>query len=538
MTRRLVVDVYEVHAADPTQPLDHVGTLASDTARTFLDDLTGPGSYSLEVLAGGGDETLLADGRLLRWSIDGTPRWWSLVEKGSKVSADPSRRAGGHVITETGRGALGILDNARVDPELGIGSFCFSDARWFGWMSKDYDDSGWGSAVELKQQSDPDPTKSWWLAPNGWPDADGWWVGPTGGDTPPIAPGSVFFRGTLTIGSGDQGEYVDYITADDGFKLYRDAELVLDRQEAGLWGNKQQGEPTMLDHATHQYAVELINFDRPSPSTNVTGLIYSVIKLEAGGAWGTVVGRSSSGTKMLAFPATEPGMTPGHILKLLLDEAHTRGTLLELHYDFTATLDSAGNAWPKEVNLAVTVGARLSEVAQKLIAMKVVTLRLDPSSTTLTLQAFASPGVDLSGTVAAELAVNIGAVAHDHNGPGDNAVASKGADGRWRETVDAAAVTSYRRREGALALSTAASDGTVDDQVAAYLADRAAASDVIREVRIEPVNHVPYVDFDKGDTISAPKWDGTDGDFLVTAIKPSTDASGQLVWDLNLETAT
>jgi hypothetical protein len=533
MTRAITADVYEV-AATPSNPLVHVDVLASDAPRTWLDEPSTPGSHSLEVKVGHADEALLADGRLLRFSINGAPCWWGLIEPRSKVSADPSKREAGRVVTVAGRDAIAILEQARVDPETGIGSFSFSDTRWLGWMSKYYDDTSWDNATELKRYDDVDPTKPWFMEPADWRDPNGIWIGPPGGDTPPVDAGSIFLRGSLTF--TEEGEYIDDITADDGFKLYRNAEAVLARQEAGMWAERQSTSPTMLNAITHQYAVELINFDRPVPETNVTGLIYSVIKPEGGGAYGRVVGGGSAGTKMLAFPATEPGLTPGHIMKILIDEAQTRGAILPLHYDFTATLDSNGTAWPKEYNLPVQIGSRVLEVAQKLMAMRAAIFRIKPDSTTLTLQAFVD-GTDLSADVEAEYAVNIGALAHDRSAPGENNLLVQGADARWREIEDSAAVTAWGRREGALSAGSGGSEDTITDQANAYLADHADPAETIRSVRLEPVNAVPYVDFVAGDIITAPDFDGTPAVYRVIGINVSEDEAGQPIYDLNLESA-
>jgi hypothetical protein len=539
MTRAITVDVYEV-AATPTNPLAHIDTLESDTPRTWLDEPSTPGSHSIEIKVGHADEALLTDGRLVRFSIGGTPRWWGLIEPRSKVSADPQNREAGRVENVIGRDAIAILEQARVDPETGVGSFTFSDIRWLGWMSKYYDDTSWDNATELKRYDDVDPTKPWFMEPQDWRDPNGIWIGPANGDNPGawdpvgVPPGSIYLRGDLTF--AEEGEYVDDLTADDGFKLYRDSEAVLARQQAGMWAERQSTPATMLDAVIHQYAVELINFDRPVPETNVTALMYSVIKIEAGGAYGRVVGGGSAGTKMLAFPVTEPGLTPGHIMKILIDEAHTRGAILPLHYDFDATVDSDGTPWPKEINLAVQIGGRLLEVAQKLMAMRVAIFRIKPNSTTLTLQAFVT-GTDLSGSVEAEYALNIGALAHDRAAPGENNLLVKGADNRWREIEDSAAVTAWGRREGALSAGSGGSDGSIDDQGTAYLNDHADPAEVIRSVRLEPVNAVPYVDFEVGDIITAPDFDGAPATYRVAGINVSEDEAGQPIYDLNLESA-
>jgi hypothetical protein len=294
----------------------------------------------------------------------------------------------------------------------------------------------------------------------------------------------------------------------------------------------------MFDEGPHVAAVKVTNFDRPNPATNVMGFIFSVVKLLGGGIQaGDVVTGSSAGTKMLAFPATEPGMTPGHIVKVFVEENQTLGALAFLHLDFDETDDSAGTPWPKEVNLSFQVGATLLDVVQSMTAQGLAYFRIKPDSTTFTLQAFSARGVDLSGTVAAVYASNIGALAHQRSAVGANTIMSRTAEGRWRIDEDTAAVTAWGRRFASVQLGTAPSDGAAADQVAKILADRANPADVITQIRLEGTSAVPYVNFERGDTISAPDFTSAAADFTVTGIHISEEPTpaGTLIYELDME---
>lgn len=532
MTRPITVDVYQGY-----HPIVHVGTLTSDSRRAWLDQLEDTGAYSLEIKAGHADEALCADGRYLRFSIDGTPRWWGLIEQKSKVSADPSARETGRVVTISGRGSLALADFAPLFPELGLGRIS-PETRFFNFASLDYDDSAWGNAVQLKQQSNP--AAPWADAPAEWPDPNAYWVGPTGGATPPVAPGDIYLRGTYTVAAGQGSEYRFFITADDGFELYVDGNKIAGEQAAGLW-NATRYADVLLDAGSHLVAIKGINFDRPVAATNVFGVICTVMKLEdGGGTLGAVVARSSSGTKMLAYPATAPGMTPGQMIVTTFEEAYAAGFVRMLTYNVDEVYDSDTVAWPAELDLSFQVGTSVLDIIRRLIAEDACDVWMDPAHTNyFTMNAYAYKGADLSASLAITYGDNIGALAHDHTPPGPNTVLTRTAEGRYVEVSDSGAVASWGKRGTFLSLGAAPSDDAADRQAQAFLADVADPADVITQVRVEPVTGgpVPYVDFTTGDTITAPGFDGTPGPFRVTGIHVSEDDAGNPIYDLDLETA-
>lgn len=535
MTRPIEVEVWEFDLGD--YELQQVGTLSSDRNREWLDDLYDTGAYSLEIKVGHADEALCSDGRFLRFVLNGTPVWWGKIEPRSKVSADPSQRQAGRVISVKGRGALCCLEDAPLYPELGLGRVS-PDTRYFNFASLDYDATAWGNAVQLKQQSDPaDP---WGGAPKQWPDPNAWWIGPTDGDIPPVDPGDVYFRGTFTVASGQGGEYRFFLTADDGFELYIDGDKAIAEQGVGLWGSTRYYDK-LMDEGSHLIAAKAINFDRPVAATNVFGFICSVYKLNGGGqTLGALVSGTSAGTQMLAFPAAAPGMTPGHILQIGFTEAFAVYFYLDpVNYDFDETNDSNLDPWPNEIDLSFPVGTSMLEMGRKLIAEKACDLWVDPTVTDfLTVKAFISKGTDKTGTVEIAYGDNIGALGHDRNPPGPNAVLSKTAEGRWVETSDPTAITAWGKKGVFLSQGAAPSNDAAIRQAEAFIEDHAQPADIINRVRVEavPGGPVPYVDFVTGDRITAPGYDGTPTAMRVTGIRVTEDAAGQPIYELDLET--
>jgi hypothetical protein len=537
VTRKITVDILAPGTVDNDWVSTVDGTLASDAQRTWLDDLAGTGSASLEIKVGHADEALVVARRLVRFNLLGTARWWGIIEAKSKVLADPSRREAGRVITVNLRGALALLQYARVlsPPALGLGRVT-PTSRWFGWMADEYDDTTWDDAVELKQQSDgSDP---WSGAPMEWPDEDAWWIGPVDGTTPPIEPGVVYLRGGFTVGVGDGGDYRFSITADDGFRYYLDANLAEEEQKAGLWGVTRYFD-LPADEGDHTVALELINFDRPDPSTNVAGLIWSIAPMLGGGiAAGSPVARSDGTMKMLAFPASVPGMTAGHIMATLVDEAKVRGWAPFLFYDFDDVDDSNGTPWPKEVNLAFPVGTSLLEVAMKLTEQRLAWFNITEVAGVLTLHAACTPGVDRTGEVTIAYGSNIGQLADDELPPEENTLYSFDASGRLVQFQDATAADDWGVLEGALSLGSASDEGTAEDQADAFFADHAQPAHVTGECRLEG-DVVPYEDFLVGDTVTAPQWDGTGGAEMVTGIRVGEEntPAGTLVFAIDSESA-
>lgn len=525
MTRRITVKVYEASNAD----VDYVGTLASDKGREWLQDLGFDGMYTIESKLDHADEALLADGRVLRFCIDNTPRWAGLVEGRNVTLADPSGRQSGRVIGASGRDLINIFDDAAVLPELGFGRIS-PDNRYLGWMSRYYDHSAWGSAVELKQQDDTDSSKPWFGAPRGWTDRDAWWVGPTDGDVPGATPGGgtpgdIYFWGEYTVPVGEGGDYAGDTTADDGFELYRDGDREAAEQRVALWGETRTV-PMQMDEGAHSFGYKLTNFDRPNPATNVTAMIFSLAKMEGGGiARGDVVSRSSSGTKMLAFPATEPGMTAGHIMRVLIEENQVYDWHPDLTLSFTDTLDSDGVAWPEELNVSYPVGHSLLEVMRHLYDSHAVEFAMDPIGKVL--HAYVEKGTDRStgvGTVEVEYAVNVARLGAKHVGPGKNSPIARTAEGRWVLFEDSAAVTAYGRRFVGLSLGSAPSSLAAFQQVSAFLEDNANPIEAITDLQVEDDAFIDGT-VETGDLVIGPTISGTDT-YRVHGLRFADDPSG------------
>lgn len=511
MTRRITKRVYE---ADGTT---FVRTLTRDFDRQWLDDRDDVGSGRVTVPVGSSDEDELTDGRIVKCRVDGTDRFAWLVEQADKTSAGPGRQSD-RVTTVSGRGLLALLERAVVYPELALG-LRSPQTRFFNYASADFDDSGWSAAVELKQQSDS--ATPWSGAPAGWQDPNAWWIGITGDATPGVGPGERYFRTTFTIASGDEGDYIAGIACDDTWQLYIDGDLIAQEVEVGAWMEARTVE-LPLDVGTHTIAVACSNLDRTaSPSTNVFGFIFSLAPLEFGA---TPIVSSDSTWKVDDGGAGVPGMFVGQILDILLTEAQARGCFPEITWDFTALLDSNANSWPSTLDVSFPVQTSYLDVIRHFIDEHAAQIWMTPD---LVLHAAPRRGTDLSGSVSIEYGENVSRLKHTRVGPGANTTLALSVFGRWFEATDSAAVTAWGRREVGLSLGSAPSLAAVVRQTDAFFADHAQPVEALTDVQVEEVSGaVVYSDWDVGDTVSAPGFDGSATDYVVVALAMSEDEAG------------
>lgn len=518
MTRPLEAKVYE---ADGTTL---VGTLTSDNARGFLVDIEGRGAFSFESHAEQtGDLAMLTPGRLVRFFVHGTARYTGKIGPRKVVLSSPDR-APGRTVNITGNDWTERLGRAAVYPELGV-NVRSPKTRYFNPASFDFDASSWPAATELKQQDDP--ATPWSGAPKNYPDPLAKWIGAAGDDVPGVAPGYRWVVKEFTL--ADAAEVRFFLTADDGFVPYLDGDRRPAEQGVGLW-NATRYFDAKLDAGTHRLAARVVNFPRPDPTLNVAGFILSGIELLDGGdTLGAVFVRTDSTWKLLADPASEPGMTPGKILEVLVDEAQARGTLPGLSLSFDADLDSNGDPWPGEIDFAFPVMQSLLELTAKLAAEGVVEIELDAGSSTL--HAWPSRGTDLSGTVSVSVAVDIADLEETTTGPGKNVVLAETSEERFVETVDAAAVALYGRDEVGLSLGAAPSDEAGDRQALAYLAANALPKEAFGDVAVEitPTSPVPFVDYSVGDEVTI-----AGAGRRVLAIGVRTDNAGNVRYSLDV----
>lgn len=222
----------------------------------------------------------------------------------------------------------------------------------------------------------------------------------------------------------------------------------------------------------------------------------------ATGSWiGAQLFIPSSGSNDITFTAA----TPGAILATLIDAAQARGAIPNLTYDFTATVDSAGQPWDDTGELTFHVGMSLLDVWRVLTALGMEG-EMTPA---FKLRAYVERSRHFESSVIFRKAKHLRAdvVRTTHGSGRRTRTLVEGAGGRLVETADASAETDGRigRHEGYLAM-TSSDDPT--DLSAAGNATIELSTLEARSLDL-PVHHgasaagdfEPWVDYREGDYI-------------------------------------
>lgn len=279
---------------------------------------------------------------------------------------------------------MALWEDMVVYPELGAGQVLENDTRLFNFSSKHFDDSAWGAAVQ-SEQGTGDAGGSRYAAPANLPPEMevAWWIwseaSPTTGS---VAAGDAYFRKSYTT----TGELVRiYITADNAHELYLDGELVevddVLRGGGVGWGGLKQVD-RWLSSGTHVFAIKGTNVAGVAP--NPAGVLMAAFQLTSNGmTLGPLRVQTDNTWKALGYPASVPGLTPGKVLRHLLEEAQARGAMTGVTLGFTDAVDTAGAAWATTPDIGFPVGldglSVLRQLSESYIdcAMAPGSLRLD-----------------------------------------------------------------------------------------------------------------------------------------------------------------
>lgn len=493
----------------------------------WRDVLNEPGSGTIGFALDDPDRLLLTPGRIVRFLLDGTPRFSAIVPRPRTTLVGTDGEADEGSTFEL-PGLLALLDDALVEPELGAGKIAVGQRR-FDWTSKDFDDSTWGNAVELFAVSatDVDGQYNSPDGPDGWPEdgpmrAASWiWSqaqGTIGVDDPPQPVGDVYLRRPFTL--TDEALVGFFFTADDGYEVYVDGDPIAAELQAFAWGTARM-EQRFLSAGEHTIAVRATNLDRILSSTNVAGFLFGAATMTAGGAEiDEVLVLSDSSWKALGYPAVAPTMTPGEILGTLITEAQTRGALPGVATTFTDSLDTVGAAWAHPVDLIVQVGASIGDVLRMLVETS-IDVRVAATGLTLSVYNKGTLGI----VRPADLSSKELLVAADVNGEDSGGTAALYQDSRgvWHW---ATAPGATRRKEVVVALGSASSDDQAARLIDALFARTADPTDHATYA-FEPVaGAVPYVDFEVGDTVTARNGDDVPEALRVEALTVAKDETG------------
>lgn len=336
--------------------------------------------------------------------------------------------------------------------------------------------------------------------------------------------GSVYFRRTFTL--ADEALVGFFFSADDGRELVLDGEVIDADLQAFAWGNTYQA-LRFLSAGDHVVFVRAENMAREKIQTNVAGFICSAHLMDAGGKTPstTPLFATSAAWKALDYPAAPPAMTPGHIVRVLVEEAQARGALAGLTLDFTDSADSNGAPWATPVDVIVQVADTYRSVLDQLVETS-VDLRMSPTG--LELQMFNKGTMGGSSGAAWSVDEHIEGVQFDGEDATGTAMLTQDERGVWAWRT-AATLGIVGRIETAAELGAAPSD-TQAERVADAAFSQIATPRDHATADIRPASAIPLVDVNVGDTVTLVDVDGNTQAAELDAITVAEDTTARAVF--------
>lgn len=470
--------------------------LPNAEGRGWQEVLNETGTGKVTVGLADSDLAHLDEGNIVRCYIDAAAAFAWVVGPLDETAVSADEEAG-QERTVNGRGTLSVFDEAVVYPEGTSGFADFApladrkpaDSRRFDFSSPIFDDSGWVFSVPV-----PQPASLAGATPAGMPDSLAEWIwnaGPDGSNNNPT--GDVYFRHHIALAAPTTVTF--FMTCDDGFEFYVDGQLVLADLRTPFLQLVTRSVTLPLVQGRHVLAVRGVNGPGLG-SDNPGAFILAGFELGADGDPATAVVWTDPDFWLCeGYPADPPGVTPGEIIRILVEEAQARGALPGVTLGFDDDEDSAGTPWPVAPDVVLRVGTDYLQVLSQLTEVY-CDVAMDPGS--LRLDAWVERG-SASGVT---LAVGASILGLTHRG-GEHqkvtAVLGRYGD-HWLEDT----AGSGRRRESYMELGSASSSAQADRIVDAAMASKIDPV-IATTVAFEPIaGVVPNTNFKVGDTVSAP----------------------------------
>ena len=218
--------------------------------------------------------------------------------------------------------------------------------------------------------------------------------------------------------------------------------------------------------------------------------------------------------------------TPGAIMKTLLDEAHARGTLGEVSYDFGNVNDSNGDPFSETLTIDESVGTTLLAVADRHYELA-IDYWIDPEMILHYVNVRGTDQTTLDNPTTLRIGQSVGELAEEKAGPVRNVLLVATGDGSdFATSTNAGSVTIYGKREAFLSLTSNDDPGLVTLAVQHYF-DGTAHPASGATVETSPGAAEAYLDYQIGDTIYLAALDGSRTAYRVRAITGRVDGNGQ-----------
>ena len=547
-----------------------ISDLVTQTGVQFQDTLNDVGSGSFALQLDDADAALLVPGTEVRAFLFGESVFSFPILQQPRIRYIDQSEEAGQTKQASGRGRPALLDMAAVYPKGLPGSAATSldltvnaQHRIYSFASPDFPNAGtWINAYQQVRSGDlwkpegPDGRTYRFVpieyttvidgsenivetvevpAPNGWPVPDAYWIWGQADSTPL---GKNFFRKDFNVSTETSVAVI--ASADNYFTLYLDGSpLIGDDEVLGGWKDYRRVDVN-LTAGQHTIGVVGINapFNNGVTGINPAAVVVAIAPLDANGdVVPPAIVQTDSSWKSLAYPAVEPGWTPGQIMIDAIDEAQARGALAGFTYDFNAENDSLGNPWPFVPGFSVAVGASLLTMLKGLTEAGWIDWRVKPGGKLL--QMFNQSAIAINSGITYDVTGDLDTqevMSQDFVPQQEirNRYLVKWTEG-YLQVEDAASIAQWGEFEGFLSLDepTAA-----DAQAQAELALEASAQPVYSVVvEVDPTeqSRFPYQAYGVGEKVQVRGPDGTLTWFQVQSITigQTDNARPTVVMELN-----
>lgn len=222
----------------------------------------------------------------------------------------------------------------------------------------------------------------------------------------------------------------------------------------------------------------------------------------------------------------------GTILRTAIDEAKAQGMLPGLAVDFTASVDSAGQAWSRLLpEISYTPGLPILEVLSNLVDQGMVDYRMNGR----TLQVYnADSAMNTDRTVGNVVALQLGRDITDAPTKGSvsellHRAVVRGADGQvWTRTADSIVQAPWGPFQAVVNNAGVTQEATATAVLTSALANGAQQRiEMTRGLRFESSRFLPFTHYSVGDFVFAPNGDGGRERVRVRQLTFERDAQGR-----------
>jgi hypothetical protein len=523
-------------ASDPWVPV-----VVLDQGKDFQwqDELNEAGGGSFVLANDDPDLAYIQPGDRVLFEVEGYAAFTVLPRELESVAVAEGEEAG-QLTTVSGPGTLAVLEDALVYPSRGVGVWPIEEDRVFSWPSPDYNDEWWGTAVEMAKWSDA----TYWTttsaagsppAPSDWPDPDARWIWGQGWSWRWAPDGSCYVRRQFDVPEG-------YRRIDVYVALDWTGDIFIDGQNIGsnTWEIQDTNffqQEVDITPGTHNIAISCLNdVDPEGDQVQNPGGILCAIYLVGNGGRQDLLLHSDASWKMLAYPASPPGMTPGEAMWHCIREAKDRALLLDLDVTFDNTVDSAGVPWPVVGDIATKVGTDLLTFFREL-SETYIDFAMSPAGNVLWAWAAGTRGIERAVALHTPTdptdptTGNLGQLRHTRVFGATQRALVRWAGG-WSQ-VGSPVPTG---REVLLGLGALQVEDEMLRVSQAQLADFAdPRTEIAADVVPMGLADLPVVAFGVGDFITVPDFDGTPTVERVISIGGTLDENGRLSWAVDLK---